>query len=165
MLWFSWFKKTFDHVDHDILLSKMKPYGIQGIALDGLDRIWQVVHNDVSLMVLFLESVHLNAGYRREQFLVPFWFLIYINDLPNCLTSCQPRMYADDTHITYADVDMNSTQLNLKHDLGNLNKWLFSNKLTLKKLQKKKQQKNWIYANWIKTKIEYFVQPTRALDW
>ena len=40
-------------------------------------------------------------------------------------------MYADDTHTTYADVDVNSIQLNLKHDLGNLNKWLISNKLTL----------------------------------
>ena len=40
-------------------------------------------------------------------------------------------MYADDIHITYADVDVNSTQLNLNHDLGNLNKWLISNKLTL----------------------------------
>ena len=40
-------------------------------------------------------------------------------------------MYADDTYITYADVDVNSIQLNLNHDLGNLNKWLISNKLTL----------------------------------
>ena len=40
-------------------------------------------------------------------------------------------MYADDTHTTYADVDVNSIQLNLNHDLGNLNKWLISNKLTL----------------------------------
>ena len=40
-------------------------------------------------------------------------------------------MYADDTHITYADVDVNSIQLNLNHDLGNLNKWLISNKLAL----------------------------------
>ena len=52
-------------------------------------------------MVLSLESVDLNAGYRKEQSLPPFLFFIYINDLPNCLTPCQPRMYADDTHITY----------------------------------------------------------------
>ena len=98
----------------------------------GLDRIWQIVHNDVSLMVPFLESVHLNAGYHREQSLVPFYlFVIYINDLPNCLISCQPTTYADDTYIAYADVDVNSIQLNLNHDLGNPNKWLISNKLTL----------------------------------
>ena len=40
-------------------------------------------------------------------------------------------MYADDTQIIYADVDVNSMQLNLNNDLGNLNKWLTSNKLTL----------------------------------
>ena len=40
-------------------------------------------------------------------------------------------MYADDTHITYADVDVNSIQLNLNHDLDNLNKWPISIKLTL----------------------------------
>ena len=40
-------------------------------------------------------------------------------------------MYADDTHTLNADVDVNSIQLNWNHDLGNLNKWLISNKLTL----------------------------------
>ena len=35
------------------------------------------------------------------------------------------------SYITYADVDVNSIQLNLNHDLDNLNKWLISNKLTL----------------------------------
>ena len=30
-------------------------------------------------------------------------------------------MHADDIHITYADVDVNSIQLNLNHDLDNLN--------------------------------------------
>ena len=40
-------------------------------------------------------------------------------------------MYADDTHITYAGVDVNSIHLNLNHNLDNLNKWRISNKLTL----------------------------------
>ena len=40
-------------------------------------------------------------------------------------------MYADDTHITYAGVDVNLIQSNLNHDLDNLNKWLISNILTL----------------------------------
>ena len=53
----------------------MNLYGIQGMFSIGLDRIWQIVHNDASLMVPILESVHLNAGYLREEFLVPFYFL------------------------------------------------------------------------------------------
>ena len=40
-------------------------------------------------------------------------------------------MYDDDTHITYASVDVNLIQSNLNHDLDNLNKWLISNRLTL----------------------------------
>ena len=87
-------------------------------------------------------------------------FISYLHQrFANCLTSCQPRMYADETHITYADVDVNSIQLNLNHDLGNLNKWLTSNKLTLSIAKTEL-----LYANWIKTKTEYFVEPIRALD-
>ena len=33
-------------------------------------------------------------------------YLIYINDLSNCLFFSIPRMYADDTHITYASSDL-----------------------------------------------------------
>ena len=30
----------------------------------------------------------------------PFFFLVYINDLPNCLNYCMPRMFAEDTTLT-----------------------------------------------------------------
>ena len=60
-------------------------------------------------------------------------------------------MYADDTHITYADVDVNSIQLNLNHDLRNLNKWLISNELTLN------TAKTEFMLIGSRQKIEYFV--------
>ena len=51
-------------------------------------------------MVLFLLFVHLDAEYRGQQFSVLSYFLFYIDDLSNCLSSRQPRMSADDKRIT-----------------------------------------------------------------
>ena len=61
----------------------------------------------------------------------PLLFLLYINDLPNCLSNCQPRMYADDTHLTYAGDCVDNLQLYLNLDLENVHNWLRENKLTL----------------------------------
>ena len=123
-------KEAFDTVKHDILLSKMNLYRIRGIALDWF-RSYLTNRTERCLVNGSLSRIcSLKCGVPQGTILGPLLFLIYINDLPNCLTSCQPRMYAqNDTHITYADVDVNSIQLNLNHDLGNLNKWLISNKL------------------------------------
>ena len=38
--------------------------------------------------------------YHRAVSWVPCFFLMYINDLPNCLRDAAPRMFADDTNIT-----------------------------------------------------------------
>ena len=40
-------------------------------------------------------------------------------------------MYADDTHLTYADNDICSIKASLNQDLSNINRWLIANKLTL----------------------------------
>ena len=61
----------------------------------------------------------------------PLLFLIYINNLPNCLSLSVSGMYADDTHITYAGSDLHLIQSSLSHDLEKLSKWLVSNRLTL----------------------------------
>ena len=60
-----------------------------------------------------------------------FISIIYINDLPNCLSLSIPRMYVDDTHITYAGSDLHLIQSSLSHDLEKLSKWLVSNRPTL----------------------------------
>ena len=98
----------------------------------GLNRIWQIVRNGAQLTVVSLTLPLLNVvPVPQGTILGPLLFLIYINDLPNCLSFSKPRMYADDTHITYAGSDLHLIQSSLSHDLEKLSKWLVSNRLTL----------------------------------
>ena len=92
-------KKAVETVDHDILQSRMNLYGIQEIALDWF-RSYLTNRTQRCLVNGSLSRIcSLKCGVPRGTILGPLLFLIYINDLPNCLTSCLPRMYADDTHI------------------------------------------------------------------
>ena len=57
-------------------------------------------------------------------------FLVYINDLPNCLSIAQPRMFADDTIISYSSDSLDEIQYVINPELENLNNWLMANKLS-----------------------------------
>ena len=48
-------------------------------------------------------------------------FLSYMNDLPNCFSNCELRMFADDTHLIYADNDTSNIESCLSEDLLNMN--------------------------------------------
>ena len=77
------------------------------------------------------QSCLLSCGVPQGTILGPLLFLLYVNDLPNCLSNCEPRMYADDTHLTYAGDNADNIQLHLNQDLENVHNWLRANKLTL----------------------------------
>ena len=60
------------------------------------------------------------CGIPQGTILGPLLFLVYINDLPNCLAHAEPRMYADDTHLTFASNNMKDIELYLNQDLANV---------------------------------------------
>ena len=57
-------------------------------------------------------------------------FLIYINNLPNCLDISCAKMFADDTNITVPGCTFVELEQTTNSELTNLYSWLKANKLS-----------------------------------
>ena len=89
------FTKAFDKVPHKRLIHKLKYYGITGPISSWIEsflteRTQQVVINGSAST-----PIQVTSGVPQGTVLGPLFFLLYINDLPNNLTS-NVRLFADD---------------------------------------------------------------------
>jgi len=130
-------QKAFDCVNHDILLSKMKFYGITGVA----NRLME------SYLWNRYQSVNINTNHSTDNLskwrkvqhgvpqglvLGPLLFLMYINDLSKSVSNItRPILFADDTSFIITDCDETAFKLKTKEVSKELNKWFQSNLLML----------------------------------
>ena len=124
-------KKAFDTVDSDVLIKKLNMIGINGTSCLWFknymsDRICRtLVNNELS------SESKVTCGVPQGSLLGPLLFIIYINDLVDCVKICKIQLYADDTVLYFSHTSVQNIQSALNSDLQNVYRWICQNKLSV----------------------------------
>jgi hypothetical protein len=131
-------EKAFDCVNHDMLSSKLKFYGI---SLKNLTLHQSYLDNRYCRTAIYNNSKNSNKvsnwakvrhGVPQGSVLGPLLFLIYINVLPKIINKTSaPIIFADDTSILLVHSNLIDFNKNIHIVFTTLNKWLRANKLSL----------------------------------
>ena len=111
------------------IIFKLKQNGISGKLLSVLSDFLKDRKQRVILNRQVSSWTAVNAGVPQGSVLGPLFFLIYINDLADALSS-NAKLFADDTSLFsfVHDVDTSANELN--NDLYQINKWAFQWKMS-----------------------------------
>ena len=131
--------KAFDKVWHEGLLIKLKQNGISGNLLNVITDFLYQRKQRVVLNGQHSSWTNIEAGVPQGSILGPLFFLIYINNLSDGLTS-NPRLLADDTSLFSVIHNINSKTNDLNIDLMKISNWAFQWKMRFNPDPNKKAQ-------------------------
>lgn len=123
------FSKAFDRLDHGILLNKLQNFGFSdsliNLFISYLSCRTQFVQYRGFQSILFKQT----SGVPQGSILGPLFFVLFINDIIDCLDVCY-LLYADDLKL-YISIKSEHDCLRLQHNLVLLNTWCVYNHLPL----------------------------------
>jgi hypothetical protein len=126
-------EEAFDCVNHDILLSKLKFYGISDKDL----RLYQSYLDNRYCRTAIYDSENCNKvsnwakvrhGVPQGSVLGPLLFLLYTNDLPKIINKTSAlTIFADNPSILFVHSNLIDFNKNIHIVFTTLNKWLRAN--------------------------------------
>lgn len=123
--------KAFDSICHNLLLAKLKAYGLNKPAVDLIRSYLQDRKQRVKCNNVFSDWRPSKCGVPQGSLLGPLLFNIFINDLNEMITISSLRLYADDTTNYTSDDCPVRLELAINNDITSLGHWLNINFLTL----------------------------------
>ena len=126
------YAKAFDKVDQKLLIRKLALYGIHPKVINWIESFLSnrkqavVVDGHLSLLAAVI------SGVPQGTVLGPILFLIFINDIENCINDSIVRCFADDTRISIAVRSEKDVKL-LQRALENIIQWSDRNNMALHK--------------------------------
>ena len=124
------YAKAFDKVDHELLIHKLKCYGIRGKLLEWIKSFLSGRTQYVALNGIHSYKSEVKSGVPQGTVLGPLLFLIFINDINRCIKDSLISSFADDTRIKKA-ISSTTDVHKLQADLNNTVTWSIENNMVL----------------------------------
>ena len=124
---FFYIKKASDTVDHEILLSKLRKFGVVGIECEWFMSYLTNRKQSFTLSGENSSFKIVKCGTLQGSCLCPLLFLIYISDLPSVLRRATPSMFEDDTSMWVASDSVPELLHVLGDEITPLEKWMWDN--------------------------------------
>lgn len=126
-------RKTFDLVDHKILLKKLSVYKCSNLTLPWFSSYLSNRSQIITVNGIHSEKETVSCGMPKGSILGPVLFLLFINDLPLTLKEVVSavNLYAGDNTIYDQQTDKTLFQRNLQSALNLLHIWYKENGMLL----------------------------------
>ena len=121
--------KAFNKVWHKGLIFKLKQNGISGNLLSTLTDFLKLRKQRVVLNGQLSSWSNIETGISQGSVLGPLLFLVYINDLSDCLTT-NANFFADNVSLFSVIDNINLSAIHLNNDLSKINTWAIQWKMT-----------------------------------
>ena len=120
-------QKTFDTLDHEVLLEKMKYFGSRISVIKWFESY---LSNKIFFDV-FSETGTLKYGVPQSSIVRRMLFLLNVNDLSQSLSEVGSYLYAEDTCIFYKYENVKKIENVLTKKFSTLCQWFIDNKLSI----------------------------------
>ena len=120
--------KAFDKVNHELLINKLRRFGFKTNLLNWFQSYLYHRRQQVTVLGSTSSSLPVTSGVPQGSILGPILFLLYVNDLPDAVSSSTIATFADDTKL-FKRIASNTDSNKLQEDLNTLEQWSTSSNL------------------------------------